>query len=541
MAQDEDIPVLEVVETRFSAAAGLLDRASQAGCSDPAIVYMLALAHKRDGSIAEARSAFRKIPRPDANIFLQMGLLSLREGNLAQADEELARAVQMDPKSFAAAYNLALTRLSLAQFEQARAAISAAARLAPNAEKKRLLSILDELVSHWKQEAPGAEVPLVMLSLDSPLENLSQPEELSILKVLRGLGNLDAMFQMMRTLYTTRPHSQPVTEAYFECALARARDLIARSRWTETTFLLEPLAREKASRQNQAILRNLLGVCAFVTSDFDRAVREFTMASKQLPNDPRLQQNLALALERSDQVFEAETHWTRFLELLDGTRIPTPPDVTRYVQSLEYETLIHLANTFSAKEKWPTVLNYLNRASRMRPDDPDLMERMFHVYVTSKQPNRARKVLDDLRRVRPNDPQLDLYELDLVEVKSLSDIERLLTEIEHVMRRYPDDHRVNERAVSMVGNVIPLMGNLCDQLTDQLSKVMNQVGNLPRFQVDWSALREILRDLMKEFQKLRRITNKCMPLVSSDEHKRIVRDLMEHIDKKIDACRELGA
>ena len=57
------------------------------------------------------------------------------------------------------------------------------------------------------------------------------------------------------------------------------------------------------------------------------------------------------------------------------------------------------------------------------------------------------------------------------------------------LQRHPDDHRVNERAVSMVGNVVPLMGNLCDQLTDQLNKVLKQVGNLPRYQVDWSALR----------------------------------------------------
>jgi tetratricopeptide (TPR) repeat protein len=541
MADDEDIPMLEAVESKFSKAAGFLDRAASSGCSDPAVTYMLALAHKRDGRIPEARAAFRKIPKPDANIVLQMALLSLSEGNLAQAEEEFAKAAQMNPNSFAAAYNLALTRLSLAQFEQSRKALSAAASLAPNADMKRVLTLLDELVSYWRPESPGGELPLVMLGLDSMLETLSQADEQALIKVLRGLGNLEAMFQLVRTLYTTRPHSQPVTEAYYECALARARDLIARSRWTETVFLLEPLAREKASRSNQALLHNLLGCCAFVTSDFDRAVNEFLVATKHLPSDPRIRQNLALALERSEQTSDAEEHWTRFLELLDGTMIPTPPDVPRYTQALEYETLIHLANVFQATEKWTTVLNYLNRAARIKPEDPDLMERMFHVYVASKQPNRARKLLDDIRRLRPNDPQLDLYELDLVEVKNLSDIERLLTEIEHILRRYPDDHRVNERAVNMVGNVIPLMGNLCDQLTDQLSKVMNQVSNLPRFQVDWSALREILRDLMKEFQKLRRITGKCLPLVTSDEHKRIVRDLMEHIDKKIDACRELGA
>ena len=70
------------------------------------------------------------------------------------------------------------------------------------------------------------------------------------------------------------------------------------------------------------------------------------------------------------------------------------------------------------------------------------------------------------------------------------------------------------------------MGNLCDQLTDQLNKVMNQVGNLPRFQVDWSALREILRDLMKEFQKLRRKHRIAVPaalaLLDADQHARAI-------------------
>ena len=79
-----------------------------------------------------------------------------------------------------------------------------------------------------------------------------------------------------------------------------------------------------------------------------------------------------------------------------------------------------------------------------------------------------------------------------------------------------------------------------DQLTEQLNKVVGQVQHLPRYQVDWSALREIMRDLTKEFQKLRRITGKCLPLVSNEEHKRIVRDLAEHIDQKIESCRSMG-
>src|SRR5260370_20790282 len=201
---------------------------------------------------------------------------------------------------------------------------------------------------------------------------------------------------------------------------------------------------------------------------------------------------------------------------------------------------MRLANTCAAKEKWNSVLNYLQRAHRLRPDDHEVLERLFHVYNHAKQPHNARKRLERLRALRPNDPQLDLYEIDLVEVKNLSDIERMLSEIERIMRRHPDDHRVEERAVNMVGNVIPLMGNLCDQLTEQLNKVVGQVKNLPRYQVDWSALHEIMRDLVKEFQKLRHITGKSIPLRSNEDHKRIVRDLAEHIDQKIEQCRSMG-
>ena len=49
-----------------------------------------------------------------------------------------------------------------------------------------------------------------------------------------------------------------------------------------------------------------------------------------------------------------------------------------------------------------------------------------------------------------------------------------------------------------------------------------------------------MRDLTREFQKLRRITGKCLPLVTNEEHIRIVRELAEHIDKKIEQCRTLG-
>ncbi len=70
---------------------------------------------------------------------------------------------------------------------------------------------------------------------------------------------------------------------------------------------------------------------------------------------------------------------------------------------------------------------------------------------------------------------------------------------------------------------------------------IDQIKSLPNYQINWAAVRDVMRDLKKEFQKLRRITGRCLPLVSSDEHKRIVRDLAEHIDKKMEACSSMGA
>ena len=95
---------------RYAAAATVLERAAGA---DPTVAYLLFLAYKRQGKTADARTALRKIIKPDANVTLQMGLLSLAENNLAQAEGEFARAWAMDPASYVVCYNLLLTQLTL--------------------------------------------------------------------------------------------------------------------------------------------------------------------------------------------------------------------------------------------------------------------------------------------------------------------------------------------------------------------------------------------------------------------------------------------
>src|SRR5262249_22391006 len=161
-----------------------------------------------------------------------------------------------------------------------------------------------------------------------------------------------------------------------------------------------------------------------------------------------------LAHEHNGQLAEADPHWNRYFDLLtneagttssrDGfvPRIPVPSNLPNYVQTLAYESLHRLARRYTEKEKWSSALGYVPRAAKLRPTAPDTMERLFPLYTHAKRPQDARRTLDQLRKARPQDPQLELYELDLIEVKSLNDIERLLTDIDRILKRHPGDARV---------------------------------------------------------------------------------------------------
>src|SRR5205823_2460145 len=98
-------------------AARLLEQATKTGAQDADVAYLLALAYKRQGKTNDARTALRKITKPDANVLLQMGLLSYQEKQFAQAEGEFARALEMDPNSYEGCFNLFLARLSLGKME----------------------------------------------------------------------------------------------------------------------------------------------------------------------------------------------------------------------------------------------------------------------------------------------------------------------------------------------------------------------------------------------------------------------------------------
>jgi Flp pilus assembly protein TadD len=538
------IPIAELIPPRYEEASHLFERAiKEAECQDAHVHYLMALSWKRQGKFAEARAAFRKVQPPDANVWLQLGILSVEEEQFEQAEQEFTRALQMEAGSYEACFNLLMTRLTLGKLAAARAVAPQTLQLTPSLEEHRHLLLLQALLQEVQSDNVDDSLPVAQGDGPSPLESLSAAEESRLIRTIEGLGRAESTLALLSPLRLARPESTAVQEAFAAALLGQARYLLDRCEWLKAERLLAPCFRDPAilavSKPLRAAFCNLLGCCSCLNQDFESGARYFTAALTSVGNDPRIHQNLALAQEWKGDLGKAQPHWNRFLDLLDR-RWPAPPDSRDYPERLAFEALSRLGACWAEKEKWAQALDCIERALRIRPDDPDLLERIFHLYQQNKKTASARRTLERLRELRPHEPQYDLYELDFIEVKSLNDIDRMLTEIEEILRRHPGDVRVDERAVNMVGNVVPLLGSLCDQLTDQMSRVVEQVRRLPDYQVNWRAVHDVMGDLRREFQKLRRIAHKCMPLVRNEDHRRIVRDLVDHIERKIEVCQRMG-
>ena len=224
MSTDDAAEVLLREETpaprRRGGAAGA---ALHVGHTAPEVAYLLAMAYKRQGRTAEALAALRKIARPDAAVFLQMGLLSLRQKNLAQAEGEFCRAAEMDPASFPACYNLLLTRLTLGHIDLGRALLPRAIELADSAGERRFLTLLQALLA----AGPSANGD----GFDPALADLSADDEARLLSLLQGLGQLDVSHSLLGALAVARPQSPAVQEALAEVVLVKARVLMDRGDW----------------------------------------------------------------------------------------------------------------------------------------------------------------------------------------------------------------------------------------------------------------------------------------------------------------------
>lgn len=556
----EAVPAVPLGASDWGEAARLLEQALKAGNQDSNAAYLLAMCYKHLGRAADARQVLSRIAAPDANVYLQRGVLAFKERDYAAAAQDFLQSWEKEPTSYAAGYNLLLARLCQGAKEACLELIPRLTGLAPTPQEQRFLALLRTLLL-LGETAPAQDSKRG--DQEYLLGSMSLDEEERLVDVIGGLTSFEAAYPLLSQLISARPHSPVAFNAYFGVALLQGKHLMDRFLWEDAYSLLAGLARRlegtgsKLDNMSLIALHNMLGVCSCMLQDFERGAWYFRQTSEIFQREhqtalgsPRhlnsqnvyqaawIEQNLALAYEWQNRLEKAETHWNRYFDYLEHYfPASRPPD---YLPGLAFEGLSRLADVYSKKEKWTTALGFLQRAHRVRPTDADTLERLFHLYTQLKRPEDARKTLRRLREIRPNDPQVELFEMDVREIKTPEDIDRTLADVRRVLQRFPGDMRVEERAGAMINNLVPALERLGEQYTGQLNKVVDQMRRLPSYQVNWTVVRNVMRDLEEKFFQLRRVAQKCLSLITTEELRRDVNSLISHCDRKIDQCHSLG-
>jgi tetratricopeptide (TPR) repeat protein len=552
------LPVVPLGATDWNEAARVLEQAIKAGNQDPQAAYLLAMCLKHLGRTADARQVLGKIAAADANVLLQRGVLAFADRDYAQAGQEFARAWDHEPTSYPAAYNLMLARLCQGQKGQCSALIPQILPLAPSAEEKRFLGLLHTLLTVG--DPPGEQATHEREYL---LGSMSAQEEVRLVEVLGGLGSFDVFYPLLNQLVAARPTSAAAHGAYFGAALLQGKLLMDRFQWEEAHALLAALARRleggNSKIDNMALiaLQFMLGTCTCLLQDFERGAWHFRAAQEIFHREQSsgtraerhlhrrgiylgacIEQNLALAYEWQGKLDKSEQHWNRYFDYLEHYFQSSQP--ADYLPQLAFEGMSRLADLFTKNEKWTAAMGFLQRAQRIKPGDSDTLERLFHLYTQLKKPDEAKRILRRLRETRPNDPQVDLFEMDVREVRSPDDIEKMIGDIRRILQKHPGDMRVEERSGAMINNLVPALERLGEQYTGQINKVIDQMRRLPSYQINWPIVRNVMRDLEDKFFQLRRVAQKCLSLLTSEDLRRDLNSLVTHCDRKIDQCHSLG-
>jgi tetratricopeptide (TPR) repeat protein len=541
--------------------ARLLEQAVRAGLNDPQVLYLLALAHKHQGRFGEARQALNKIAEPDAAVLLQRGLLSFKDKDYAKAAEEFQAAWDKAPTSYPAAFNVFLTRMYTGQLDVCRDVLLRILPIAPPSEQ-RFLSLLRALLITI---VPGGQAPSTE-ALEAPvlLGQMTPEEEARLLDVFAGLGKFEVAYQLLSKLMQARPQSAPAFAVYFGAVLVQAKLFMERNQWDDARLLLAPL-RRRIDQHHFAVdpfflmaLYQMLGVCFCMAQEFEQGInwfrqvqeiyhREWGNASEErrrrffsaqgVPQAAWIEQNLALAHEWLGKQEQADLHWNRYIDLLEQNLNQSRP--SDYLAILAFECLSRQADAAVKKEQWQAAVSYLQRAHRFRPTDYETLERLFNLYTQLRRPDEARKILRRMREVRPNDPHVELFELDVREVRSLQEVDRILAELRRIQQKYPSDTRVEERLRLTLFNLLPVLERYADQFTAQVNKVVDQMRRLPSYQVNWPVVRDVMRDMEEQFSTLRGVSQR-MSTLSNEELRRDLYRLIQHCDRKIEQCRTLS-
>lgn len=440
---------------------------------------------------------------------------AVRDGRWLDAEMIYVSILQDDPDSVATRWNLFWSRLSMGKTDAAWLVWDETSKGRLSADKRRVLERLWSLMT----EPP---------SVDSPISRLTDEEANELIRAIRWVGRLPFATQALRLMRQHRPLSESVREAWKATALREAWQHFRRHKWLSC----EKCLREMVEEQPWSAGLNLLGVVLAIQRDFGGAVRQFREALRQIPDDPRIHQNLALTLTWAQDPAEAELHWGRYLGLFSH-ELPSPQTITHYHRALRFEVLNQRAAAASSRQQDKLARAYWSEAAALCPDDADLLERLFQVQRQTRDLDGARQTLARLRSLRPGEPRYALEELACREVHTVEDFEQWLDHLGRLIRDPALKPTFKESAASRGLDHLELCVTHLHQFAHDIRA---DLSRLPVKSAGWWSARRKLRRVSHDLLWLKDVARYLHPWVNHEASRQRLAWLHDLVGRSVEQC-----
>jgi len=217
----------------------------------------------------------------------------------------------------------------------------------------------------------------------------------------------------------------------------------------------------------------------------------------------------------------------------------------QYYDTLACEGRLHVAELFSVEKKWNQAAKHFEKAHQVRPDNGDIMVKLFYSYRNGKNSNKARQTYKKLTKKYPKNLGYQILEVDLLlsEASSLRDFERAFKKLVQLKRQHPKDPEILSKGEALVIEFVPSIAEVSDKLSASLREVVTTIQRIkqdPNMTIDSYKLKQIYNDLKNDYQTLKNMVDQCFEFVDSKDGKKMLRDLREHINSKISLINSLS-
>lgn len=183
--------------------------------------------------------------------------------------------------------------------------------------------------------------------------------------------------------------------ARVEAAAVRGQSAIAAGRWDEAADVFENILRE---HPDLADAHAALGSICLVRGEPQRAVQYLARAAELSPDDAALRNQLGVANFQNGDADSAESQFQRTLSIDPGN----------------VDAILNLVEVCRAQGRYPEAAGHVKHAIEIAPHNPDALTAFGRLGLELGDADAARVALDNLRRVAPDHPSVQLLEESLV-------------------------------------------------------------------------------------------------------------------------------